>query len=41
VLDPGGGTADDYVRLVTNDPEIARKYDMHPESEFLDEEPED
>ncbi len=35
-LDPDGGTSDDYARLVTNDPEIARKYDMHDESEFWD-----
>lgn len=26
----------DYVLLVTTDPEIARKYDMHEESEFLE-----
>jgi hypothetical protein len=24
-----------YVRLVTTDPEVARKYDMHEESEFF------
>lgn len=35
-LDPHGGTGDDYARLVTTDPEIAKKYDMHDESEFLD-----
>lgn len=34
VLDPNGGTADDYAYLVTTDPDIARKYDMHEESEF-------
>lgn len=33
-LDPEGGTADDYACLVTTDPEVARKYDMHDESEF-------
>ncbi|HUY32631.1 MAG TPA: nucleotidyl transferase AbiEii/AbiGii toxin family protein [Pirellulales bacterium] len=36
-LDSGGGTADDYAYLVTTDPEVARKYDMHDEREFLDE----
>ena len=35
-LDLDGGTGDDYARLVTTDPEIARKYDMHDESEFWD-----
>jgi hypothetical protein len=34
-LDPDGGTSDDYAYLVTTDPEVARKYDMHEESEFL------
>ena len=33
-LDPDGGTADDYAYLVTTDPEVAKKYDMHDESEF-------
>jgi len=33
-LDPEGGTADDYATLVTEDPEVAKKYDMHEESEF-------
>jgi len=37
-LDPHGGTEDDYAYLFTSDPEIARKYDMHDESEFLGEE---
>jgi hypothetical protein len=37
VLDADGGTSDDYARLVTTDPVIARKYDMHEESEFWDE----
>lgn len=35
VLDPEGGTADDYAHLVTTDPEVARRYDMHEESEFF------
>ena len=41
VLEPVGDTADDYVRLVTTDPEIAEKYGMHAEDEFWmnDEEP--
>jgi len=34
-LDPDGGTSDDYAHLVTTDPDVARKYDMHDESEFL------
>lgn len=34
-LDPNGGTADDYAYLVTNDPDIARKYDMEDESEMM------
>lgn len=33
-LDPEGGTTDDYAYLVTTDPAIARKYDMHDESEY-------
>lgn len=37
VLDPDAGTADDYAHLVTTDPEVARKYDMHEESQFLGE----
>ena len=37
-IDPDGGTADDYAQLVTTDPDVARKYDMHDESEFFDEE---
>jgi hypothetical protein len=36
-LDPDGGTSDDYAHLVTTDPEIAKKYDMHEASEFWDE----
>ena len=35
VLDPEGGTGDDYAYLVTTDPAIAEKYDMHDESEFF------
>jgi hypothetical protein len=34
-VDPEGGTADDYAYLVTTDPDVAKKYDMHDESEFL------
>jgi hypothetical protein len=33
-LDLEGGTADDYAYLVTTDPEVAKKYDMHEESEY-------
>jgi hypothetical protein len=36
-LEPARGTTDDYAYLVTTDPEVAKKYDMHDESEFLDE----
>ena len=35
-LDPEGGASDDTARLVTTDLEVAKKYDMHDESEFLD-----
>jgi hypothetical protein len=37
VLDSDGGTADDYAHLVTTNPDVARKYDMHDESEFFGE----
>ena len=40
-VDPDGGTADDYLHLVTTDPEIAKKYDMHDEREFWGEEQSD
>jgi hypothetical protein len=40
-LDSDVGTADDYAYLVTTDPEVARKYDMHDEREFLGEDDED
>ena len=33
-LQEDGGTEDDYAYLVTSDPEIAKKYDMHEESEY-------
>lgn len=33
-LDPEGGTSDDYAYLVTTDPVVAKKYDMHNEKEF-------
>ena len=33
-LDPDGGTSDDYAYLVTTDPAVAKKYDMHDEKEF-------
>ncbi len=36
-LEAEGGTTDDYAHLVTTDPEIAKKYDMHEESEYWDE----
>lgn len=34
MLDPEGGTSDDYAYLVTTDPIVAKKYDMHDEKEF-------
>jgi len=33
-LQEEGGTSDDYAYLVTSDPEIAKKHDMHEESEY-------
>jgi hypothetical protein len=33
-LDAEGGTSDDYAYLVTTDPIVAKKYDMHDEKEF-------
>ena len=33
--DRASGTDEDYIYLVTTDPEVAKKYDMHDESEFL------
>ncbi len=40
-LDPQGGTSDDYAHLVTTDPIIAKKYDMHDEKEFWGDEEEE
>lgn len=37
VLDCDSGIADDYAHLVTFDPEIAKKYGMHDETEIWDE----
>jgi hypothetical protein len=39
-LDAEGGTADDYAHLVTTDPGVAKKYDMHDETEFWGEDDE-
>jgi hypothetical protein len=36
VLEAGGGAADDYTYLVTDDPEVAAKHGFHPEEEFFD-----
>jgi hypothetical protein len=41
VLDPDGGTNNDYAVLVTADPDIAQKYGMQDESEMIEDEPED
>ena len=38
ILDPKGGTSADYARLVTSDPIVAKKYGMHDEKEFFDDE---
>ena len=40
-LEPDGGTADDHARLVTTDPDIARKYDMQDERDFWGDEGEE
>jgi hypothetical protein len=37
-LDPEGGAGGDYAHLVTTDPDVARKYEMHEESELFGEE---
>ena len=37
VIEGDGGAAGDQTRLTTTDPDVARKYDMHPESEFFGE----
>jgi hypothetical protein len=39
-LDPDGSTGDDHAHLVTNDPDVARKYDMQDESDFFPDEDE-
>lgn len=41
VLDPQGGAVDDCVHLVTGDPEVARKYDLHEASEFFGDDDDD
>jgi hypothetical protein len=40
-LDLESGTSDDYAHLVTTDPVIAKKYDMHDEKEFWGDDAED
>ena len=40
-LDPDGRTSDDYACLVTTDPVVAKKYDMHDEKEFLGDDEQD
>jgi len=40
-LDPNGGTGDDYAYLVTTDLEVARKYGMHEESEYIEQSDDD
>jgi hypothetical protein len=37
VLDPDGAMGDGHAYLVTTDPDVARKYDMHDASEFFEE----
>ncbi len=36
LLDPEGGTSDDYAYLYTQDPAVAKKYGMEPEDEYFD-----
>jgi hypothetical protein len=40
-LDRESGTSDDYAHLVTTDPAVAKKYDMHEEREFWEEDESD
>jgi hypothetical protein len=36
ILNPEGGTSEDYAILVTTDPDVAKRFDMHDESEYLE-----
>ena len=38
---PTAEPGDDYAHLTTTDPDVAKKYDMHDESEFFDDEDHD
>jgi hypothetical protein len=40
IPEPEGGAKDGKAHLVTTDPEVAKKYGMHPEDEFFDEDEE-
>jgi pyruvate/2-oxoglutarate dehydrogenase complex dihydrolipoamide acyltransferase (E2) component len=40
-LEDNGGMADDYATLVTTDPNVASKFGMEEEREYLDEDDED
>jgi len=40
-LEDNGGVGDDYATLVTTDPEVAKKFRMEEEREYLDEEDEE
>ncbi len=40
VLDPEGGTSDDYASLVTSDEKVAEKFGMQPEDEYFDDDAE-
>ena len=40
-FDANDNDADDYIRLVTSDPDVAKKYDMHDEREFMGEDLDD
>ncbi len=40
-LEVDSGVSDDYARLVTTDPEVAKKFGMEEEREYLDEEDDD
>lgn len=36
ILDPEGGVSEDYAILVTTDPEVAKRFDMHDETEYFE-----
>ena len=40
-LEENGGVGDDYATLVTTDPDVAKRFGMEEEREYLDEEDND